>query len=243
MKTKSDPEIIMYSFLFLALIYLTCALFSIAHAQTGETGISLQFSCLEWSEIDTNGLYYQHQEESIQVSMDTAYRSELYDYSGPNPIVFFVDSNGANGQPERRPVARAQVPEGVERALFLFVERPNPGENGEAFEVIVMDESLSAFPMGTYRVFNFSDYEIGGIIGENRFIIPGKNFKTISPKVGDMVDVQIHFSQKVDDQWVPKVNTRWLYRENARNIVFVTDDPNSRVPRLRVKTVTEYFKD
>ncbi len=206
-----------------------------------EPAISLKFSCLEWGGRNTEGLRYSSQGEAVPVRMYDSYRSDVYEYSGANPIVFFVESIDAEGEPVRRPVARARVAPGIGRALFLFVQRPEVNERGEEYEVIVMDESLSSFPAGTYRVFNFSDHEIGGIIGKNKFTIGGKTFETISPKVDDMVDVQIHFSQKINDQWVPKVNTRWLYRENARNIVFVTDDQSSRVPRLRVKTVTEYL--
>ena len=42
---------------------------------------------------------------------------------------------------------------------------------------------------------------------------------------------------------MPSVNTRWLYRDNARSIVFVSEDNSSRYPVLKIKSIAQYVED
>jgi hypothetical protein len=109
--------------------------------------------------------------------------------------------------------------------------------------VITMNNDFNSFPKGSYRIYNLSDYEIGGIFSEQQFTITGKNSKTIEIKGADQVDVRIHFSSKINDEWVSQINTRWRHDLQSRNIVFVTDDQSSRRPKIRIKTITQYLTE
>ena len=210
---------------------------------TGDNLISVEFSCLAWSQVDTKGLRYLDGEKVEPLRISSAYRTGPYRYRGTNPIVVFREVAGPEGAVIRQPVGRAFVDPSFTKVLFLFIRNDQPEGSGSEYEIMVLDDSLDSFPRGAYRIFNLSNHQIGGFIGKEKFIVPTKEFRTIELDSEDKVDVQIHFSSRVEDQWVPGVNTRWLYRDNMRSIVFVTADQESRYPMLKVKSVKEYLED
>lgn len=205
--------------------------------------MTVDFSCLAWSGVDTRGLNYLHNNETVPLRISSAFRSGPYRYTGPNPIVFFRETRAPDGTLVREPVASAHIDPGLKNVLLLFVTAPtavNTEAPAPAFRVLVLDDDTSVFPMGSYRVFNLSDHEIGGIIDEKAFTIAPNHSFTVTPEAQDEVDVRIHFSSKIDGQWVPSLNTRWLYRKNARRLVFVTRDTSAKRPLLKIKTISQY---
>jgi len=224
--------------IFLSVFAMTIATVSLP-AQPAEP-MSVRFTCLSWDKIDSKDLGYLKQGQLMPLRMSSSYRGEVYTYTGPNPIVFYRGVGMADGSVQRTPVASVTIPSGMHDVLLLFIANNDAQPGQPEFNVVVIDDSTTSFPWGSYHIYNLSAYEIGGIFGNEKFTIPGKKSKIVIPNADDQVDVQIHFSQKIDGQWVPKVNTRWLYRANARSIIFVTDDMNARFPRIKIKSIDQY---
>ncbi len=201
--------------------------------------MSVRFTPLSWERMDSKGLGFESQGTFEPLRISSAYRGGVYTYTGTNPIVFYRSKAMPDGTEARTPIATATIPNGWRDVLLLFIANPQRGEGQAEYRVIVIDDSTSNFPWGSYHIYNLSEYEIGGIFGSEKFTIPGKKSKIVTPDADNKVDVQIHFSQKIDGQWVPRVNTRWLYQSNARSIIFVTDDTQARPPRIKVKSIDQ----
>lgn len=205
--------------------------------------ITVSFSCLAWDKVDTRGLRYLRNNQTEALRISSAYRTGPYSYTGPNPIVFFREIPGPEGTVIRQPVGRAEIPPGQRSVLLLFIRNNEPEGSGNEYNILVLDDSLTSFPKGSYRVFNLSEHEIGCIFGDQKFTVASQQYKTVSLGAENEVDVRIHFSSRIDGQWVPSVNTRWLYQDSARSLVFVTQDGSVRNPQLKIKSITQYLKD
>ncbi|MBC2595226.1 hypothetical protein H5P28_13240 [Ruficoccus amylovorans] len=205
-----------------------------------EPPLRVHFTCLAWDGVHASGLHYLDGGELVPLRISSVFRGKSHEYAGTNPIVFYRTEALADGTVQRIPAASATIPAGMNDVLLLFLPATPGQENGPEFNIVVIDDSPSVFPWGSYCIYNLSAYEVGGIIGSEKFVLPGKKSRIVIPDSKDEVDVQIHFSQKIDGQWVPKVNTRWVYRKNGRSIVFVTDDVTSRKPRLKIKSIDQF---
>lgn len=227
--------------LIFALFVVSVGLMSAAE---DEELITVRFNCLAWDTIKANGVKYLDGEEVVKLRVGQSRFNGPYQYTGTNPIVFFREQPGTEpGEVLRVPVASAFIQPGFENALILFTEVAARGREDRSphtmFKALVWNNDLSVYPAGTYRVINLSQHEVGGIIGVDKFIIPGKQTKMISKPSSDGEGMRIHFSMKIDDMWEPKINTAWKYRADKRYLVFLTDVNNNGRPYLKLKTITE----
>ena len=103
-------------------------------------------------------------------------RSRLYEYEGPNPIIFFRESpaptiedpNAVN----RTKVAELSLPE--EGGEFLFIFFPDYSRDNEKYRIYPLDDSYSELPNGSIRLFNATSYQLEGIFGRNKInLAPG----------------------------------------------------------------------
>ena len=103
-------------------------------------------------------------------------RSKLYEYEGPNPIIFFretpaptiEDPNAVN----RTKVAELSLPE--EGGEFLFIFFPDYSRDIEKYQIYPLDDSKSELPTGSIRLFNATSYQLEGIFGQNKInLAPG----------------------------------------------------------------------
>ncbi len=218
---------------------------SLVVAADDDETISVRFTCLAWDTIKANGVQYLNGDQVETLRVGQTRFSAPYRYTGSNPIVFFREEPGAEaGEVVRVPVASAYIQPGLRDVLILFSDLERRGEpvDGQVqpqLKALALNNDLKAFPAGTYRIINLSQHQVGGIMGEEKFVIPGKQTKMISKPVEDGADMRVHFSMKIDEKWEPKINTAWMFSANKRYLVFLTDIMNARRPYLKLKTITE----
>lgn len=103
-------------------------------------------------------------------------RSKLYNYEGPNPIIFFretpaptiEDPNAVN----RTKVAELSLPK--DGGEFLFIFFPDYNSENEKYQVYPLDDSESKLPNGSIRLFNATSFQLEGVFGRNKFnLAPG----------------------------------------------------------------------
>lgn len=76
----------------------------------------------------------------------------------------------ATGRPRHVPLARAEWPEGAERALFVLMPRAEASE----IEVMACDDGAEKFPAQSLRVMNATAATFEGVIGRERLALaPG----------------------------------------------------------------------
>ncbi len=175
----------------------------------------------------------------IRVTSD--FRSEQYSYMGPNPIVFFREVMGPEGILIKQPIASASIPNGMTHALLIFNKLESPDSAGREYRILVIDDGSTNFPWGSFRVFNFSEHQIGGIIADEKFVIQPKSFQTISPKYDDDKNMGVRFSINFEGEWIPAMSTRWRYHDTGRNLVFLTTETTNIKPHLEAKIISQYL--
>ena len=103
-------------------------------------------------------------------------RSKLYEYEGPNPIIFFretpaptiEDPNAVN----RTKVAELSLPEKGGKFLFIFF--PDSSRDNEKYKIYPLDDSKSELPNGSIRLFNATSFQLEGVFGQNKIkLAPG----------------------------------------------------------------------
>ena len=103
-------------------------------------------------------------------------RSRLYEYEGPNPIIFFRETPApTNEDPNavnRAKVAELTLPQ--EGGEFLFIFFPDSIGDNEKYQIYPLDDSKSELPRGSIRLFNATSFQLEGVFGQNKIsLAPG----------------------------------------------------------------------
>lgn len=169
-------------------------------------------------------------------------RSPVYMHRGGGSVPFYKGAELAawlqaravdprNPPPMPAPVAVAQVPPGMERALFLFipVKAPAPGE--ARFYVYVVDDSPRQLPVGYASVINASGREYMAKIGEQVLDVP----HGVGGKVPVQGAVELRLAAQSGDGWV--VGGRHTFRLGERDrvslVFFPPTNPTGIAPIIR----------
>jgi hypothetical protein len=130
-------------------------------------------------------------------------RSRLYEYEGPNPIIFIretpaptiEDPNAVN----RSKVAELSLPE--EGGEFLFIFFPDSSRENEKYRIYPLDDSKSKLPNGSIRLFNATSFQLEGVFGQNKIKLapgPSKAYRipgnSMSLGLGFRYDGKFHMS-------------------------------------------------
>lgn len=148
--------------------------FELHAQQAAEGSISAEISAFAVMGGPDYDLFIQNQGEETQIAFRSDTRSNLIDYRGPNPLTFYRKVTKPDGTMERVRVATASLPQGISKALLLFI--PEKWANGTAdkYYVAVAADDVGSLPRGSLRIFNGTGSPVYAIIGEQKAILePG----------------------------------------------------------------------
>jgi len=201
----------------------------------GEPEISLRFGVMAWKPVEQGIRFAPPDKPSEALRLSSESRSPEYRYRGPNPLVFFRERTGPEGDTIRDPVASIRVPPDLSRALFLFFPVDAP-QGAERYRILTIDDSRAAFPPGSYRFYNLTDHRIAGRIGDSQFVLPLQENRLVRPDHDNGRNIPLQLAVENPDGWQRKVSTAWLYRETARSLVFLARDGD----RLAIRSIPQY---
>ncbi|WPJ95843.1 hypothetical protein SH580_20715 [Coraliomargarita algicola] len=150
-------------------------------------------------------------------------RTEWINYNGPNPITFYAQKSAADGASERIPIASFDAINAPKDPLLVFSRKNSEEMN---YNIGVVSDNVSDAPSGSYRIFNFTQKQIAGMIDDQRFLLAPKAsaFAIISNPKNFEVTVQL----AENDQGKAKrlYASTWTFSDNFRYLVFIlpTDD-------------------
>ena len=139
---------------------------------------------------------------------------------------------------DRKPLATAAIPAGVNSALVVFVRFPDrteakPADNA-GWRIFVIDDSPKSFPDGGAYVANFFSGEIRFVIGEHKGMLKaGGAFGYAMPKERDdfnMAPVILEFRN--DDKWRVANESSLRFLPGMRYLIFAYVDPVSGRPKI-----------
>jgi len=114
-----------------------------------------KFTCLYWEGTPSENLYYRSGEDFMQLEFNKAIRSKNFPLKKMAVFELYRDAaNPKDDQPPYELITKATIPSGTSQVLFLVI--PFKNEKGITYRVVAMDDSLKAFPRGTFRFANFT---------------------------------------------------------------------------------------
>ena len=97
-------------------------------------------------------------------------RSRLYEYEGPNPIIFFRETPAPTVEDpnaiDRTKVGEVSLPQ--EGGEFLFIFFPDYSSENDQYRIYPLDDSKSELPNGSIRFFNATSFQLEGVFGQNK---------------------------------------------------------------------------
>lgn len=140
----------------------------------GEEGaVQIQFSALAVNRTMPHPVFVEVAEGVFEeIEFHPRGRSELLEYNGPTPILFFSERPrlGPDNQWIRpEPFAYIDAEDLYPKTLLFFWDNSADSNNSNSgFRILTLDDSESAFPFGTFRIVNTCGAPLFGQIGRER---------------------------------------------------------------------------
>ena len=138
---------------------------------------------------------------------------------------------------DRKPMATATIPSGVNSAVVVFVRLDKPGAAAEpaaGWKVFVIEDSAKSFPDGGAYVANFYSDEIRFTIGEHKGLLkPAGAHGYAMPKERDdfnMAPVIFEFNNA--GKWRTANESSLRFLPGMRYMIFAYVDPVSGRPKI-----------
>lgn len=232
----------------LLLLTLASSLVHGEKTQEDQEYVTFDFRVLRIGSGDFSGIKVEAQPgEVTELAFKRIQRSDLVQYAGINPVTFFREIPAPTlddpNAVQRVTVAQFLVPQSLDEALLFF--RPALPKDGDGlpFEIIAMDDSLSAFPKDSLVAVNASDVPLFGILGGDQLnLVSGAN-PAISFRSFLNRDFPMGFAVQTEDG--PKlVFENQLQLEKDYRIILMLAPPRREGSiRLNVYSIPELIRD
>ena len=136
-------------------------------------------------------------------------------------------------------IAEVKIPSSMREPLIVLV----PVEGEMRYKALVLDRSVTDFPMGSYKLVNFSSRNLRGIIGKTLTRVSAWNVTTFNPsKANDDDRLQVQFQYMEGDRWFTFGSTTWSVRSDKRTLLCAYISPDTGRMRIRGIPVKEPVK-
>jgi hypothetical protein len=185
------------------------------------------FTALAWDVFDSSEelvLNYTHKKKLRTVQILWRDRSQPMPFDGPGTLVFSRTVE-KDGKKIEEPVATAEIPEGMTRALLVFGPNPRPAPGESAIRVMVIDDSYPVFPGQSVRFVNYSRLSLGGSLGATAFeVLPGRDqvVPATLPEPNRLLPFRL--ARREAGGWRKLRSTGLPMTEGLRVMVFLIDD-------------------
>lgn len=132
---------------------------------------------------------------------------------------------------------------GSKSQLILLIRLGKKPKDG--LKVIALDSQLGEFDGGQFFYYNASTFDIGGMMGDSKFVLKPGEYRIIKPKDKDiMVKDGMSFVQTVhlyrkEDIQNPFFNSTWHLNPKARSMIFFYQDNDQK--RLKMHTLQDFM--
>lgn len=166
--------------------------------------------------VNFTDLFYMLGKKDMPIHVTEDARSEFYPLPAGPSVEFYRMEKAADGSDLRIPVAKAVVPSAAKLLLFVF-------SRGGAKSTIVesFDDSLAAFPGGSYRVLNRLDQAVEAKVKEQKMAIPARGDAVMDARgPGPTRFVQMFVSAKPKPRLI--LSNNWAFYDSVRTLVVVS---------------------
>lgn len=193
-----------------------------------------EFSCLIWEPLPITAVFYRNGKEVVPLELSPGNRSRLYPLKETTGLELYTVVTGPDGKATYKLVGKAPLVAGTRRMLFLI--EPVPQATELPLKIVGVDDSLDAFPPGTFRFFNFSALPLQVRFGGQTDSLPVDEVKVVRSNVplnGGLLPIYIS-----DINRKTLFENRIIAQPDLREMVFIRP-PARPGASPKVKFVTE----
>jgi hypothetical protein len=210
----------------LALLLVSAATIIGTSAQPGDSDktIKCRFRLYGWDEPITD-LHYNLKGKDTELVVYQDARSIFYEYSGPAVMTLYRIRTDEEGKVIREPAAKVDLANGGSWPLIVISNhQTKPG----TYQTMVLKDDLASFPSGSYAFSNFSNSQVGGILGTEKFVLsPGEHKQLPGRPRENGKTLAALFFKVVENRKEPIYTNNWAIRPAIRTRVFIRACPES----------------
>jgi hypothetical protein len=127
------------------------------------------------------------------------------------------------------PIVSVKIPASMKQPLLVLV----PVAGREPYKALVLDRAMVNFPKGSYKLINFSPYDVRGLVGKTKIASPAKKITAFNPSRNSQSLLDVHFQYKRASDWKTFGRTRWVNEQEKRSILCAFLDPITKRMKIR----------
>jgi hypothetical protein len=195
-----------------------------------------QFTCLYWEALPIEKLYYRVGEDFKAIKFENSIRSQDYALKGMTSFELYRDAKDPkeNELPYEL-LARTAIPTNSPQILFLVI--PFKNEDAISYRVVAMDDSLAAFPRGTFRFANFTSQSLLVKFAGEVQKIPASKMTEMSCKPGKGGGFRPFIIGNSKGKQI--FGTRLFGQSSGRELVFISPPERKGSDTPRVKFISQ----
>jgi hypothetical protein len=173
---------------------LLLALLTVSQAFAQSPSVSINFTVIGWGQAIT-GLKYKNGAKFTDFGTIPLFeKSRRFKYTGPSQLQIFNATPAQDKSGKETPVAVAQIPAGMTRAMILIAPQ------GPNYQCIVIPDDMATIPAGQAMVMNLSPQPLG-IRGNTDapFLLKQRESKLLRP--GKQELLQLDVNQQEGTEW------------------------------------------
>lgn len=210
---------------------LLCLLPLVSHAQE-KAHRSCRLLFLGAGSNDPEKLQLFDGAKSREVELPRMNLSPTYEMPAGALTLRLLDKPVAEGQPANPAAPTAAVAETV--GDFYLLVTPDPANKVAPVRMQVIDASVDRFKAGQMLWYNLTPNEVGGQVGSQKLAIKPRARVILDPPAAANGDYNVNLSYRPAGKTTlePLCETRWNHITTARTVLFIINEPGSRLPRV-----------
>lgn len=196
------------------------------------------FTCLYWEGLPKERLYYRVGKDFLPIKFEDSRRSQDYPLKGLKSFELYRDAiEPREDQPPYDLLSKTVVPSGSNQILFLVIPFQEKGNVYLKYRVIAMDDSLSAFPRGTFRFANFTSQKLFVKFAGEVEELPSRKMTVMSCKPGKAGGFRPFLIGDAKGKQI--FGTKLFGQASGRELVFISPPLRRESNTPRVKFISQ----
>jgi len=211
----------------------------LSHAQTNRTlEKPFRVRLLSWGEtVHDLPLYSKNGEEFEELFIRSNRRSEPLSVDSNRLFRVYTDGENSEGLPIKVQVSETQIPPEMKEPLLILFDSGVDGAN--RFRTLVIEDDVTAFPFGTYKIFNLSKASMVIVIDEDTVTLAPGNSGLAETSTNDRVNIPVKIAARVDGSPKMLKTSIWRHKPSQRVMIFIFESQESGSRDFIIRTISE----
>lgn len=151
-------------------------------------------------------------------------------------LLAFKKASASLERPTEDLAATVKVAPTVKSAIVMVVQ--DSTKEGGGYRLLVLDDSLRAFPKGESRVISFVGMETAIEAGEHKLPLGAGKVTPVPPvkKLNEynMAQTNLYYKEKSGQSWIPFTERQLQYLDGIRRLIIVHGTPGALIPSVTI---------